>query len=91
MKMQAGGQQHPLPRQRKPSSGAERKFVGDHRYYLPVTGGSFKAPRAISNSSAAASASVGGGVGKGKLITYRHQEKMPLSTASTPLPPTGRV
>lgn len=60
-----------------------RKSVGDHRHYLPVRGGSFKAPRAISNSSAAASASTGGGVGNGKLITYRHQEKMPFSTSLT--------
>lgn len=39
--------------------------------YLPDLGGSCKAPRAISNSSAATSASVGGGVGKGKLTTYK--------------------
>lgn len=42
---------------------------GEHRHYLPVMGGSFRAPRAISSSSAAARASVGGGVGNGKLMT----------------------
>lgn len=59
--------------------------MGDHRCYLPVIGGSFKAPRAISNSSAAASASVGGGVGNGKLITYGQREKILLSTSLTRL------
>lgn len=54
---EAGGQQSP------------QALAGAPQHYLPVTGGSFRAPRAISSSSAAARASVEGGVGNGKLIT----------------------
>lgn len=60
---EAGAEQSPQQAQQG------RTSVGEHRNYLPVVGGSFKAPRAISSSSAAARASVGGGVGKGKLMT----------------------
>lgn len=41
--------------------------------YLPVRGGSCRAPSEINNSSAAASASVAGDVGKGKLTTCKKQ------------------
>lgn len=78
---EAGGQQ-------SPQAGQCRQSVGDHRHYLPVIGGSFRAPRAISNSSAAASASVGGGVGNGKLITYGNRRRSPRYITDTA--PTGK-
>lgn len=37
--------------------------------YLPVRGGSFRAPNEINNCSAATRASADGGVGKGKFTT----------------------